>query len=340
MPGPGLNRTERPRRKNAFDAGLVLGVDRFNKDTGRDRHRSDAPGWLMDQATGLIRDEYARRRSCPVCGGQWLQPLFIKAGFPHGRCPECGLIYVNPVLTEEAAKRYYQEESSWVQVLTSGAQIEMDRLKYAYGLDVAAPYFSGPRVLDVGAGTGLFVETAAARGLQPTALELNRANVDRLRAGGFEVIDRPLEETRIEADTFDLVSLWEVIEHIVEPKPLLNHIARVLKPDGLLMILAPNADSLVTRILHEKSGTFGGHSHVNHFNLKTLTRLLAETGFSLLEAETLITELGTINNHLSFEDPYLGRASEVLDILTPELIHDRLLGSKLFVLAVNKKGRG
>ncbi|MFH1089928.1 MAG: hypothetical protein V1742_00015, partial [Pseudomonadota bacterium] len=131
-----LDPAERLKRKNAFDAGLVMGVGKFTRVTGRDRHLKNVLDSLIDPASGLIKPEFSRYRFCPVCGGEFKIPLFIKTGFPHGRCPECGLIYVNPVLKNEAVLKHYQEETTWVEVLESGPQVEFDRLKFAYGLDL------------------------------------------------------------------------------------------------------------------------------------------------------------------------------------------------------------
>jgi 2-polyprenyl-3-methyl-5-hydroxy-6-metoxy-1,4-benzoquinol methylase len=323
---------ERLNRKNAFDASLVMGVEHFNRSTGRDRHRASLLKDLVDPQTGLIKKDLVRHRTCPICRDNNSNPLFVKDGFEHGRCPQCGLIYVNPVLRDDLVLEHYQDEASWVEVLESGPQVEMDRLKYAYGLDIARPYLHGTKVLDLGAGTGLFVRLASANGFETTALELHKENARRLSADGFRVVTQPLDQANLPEDHFDLVTLWEVLEHIVDPNILLNEIHRILKPKGVLLILVPNVEALVTRILHEKSGTFGGHSHVSFFNRRTLGRLLSETGFTMVEQETLITELGTINNYLSFEEPYLGRAPTVLDVLTPELIHEKLIGSKLLML--------
>ena len=328
-----MTASERLARKNAFDGSLVMGVSRFNRSTGRDRHRSSAQSSLVDPDTGLLKKSLARYRSCPLCGHDDGHPLFVKDGFSHGRCPDCGLVYVTPVLTEEAATAYYREEASWTKVLESGPQVELDRLKYEYGLDLAEPYLAGKTLLDIGAGTGLFVRVAHERNYHPVALELHRENVERLRNDGYQVIDRPLEAADIPDQSFDLVTLWEVLEHIVDPKPLLSRVHQLLKTNGLLFILVPNGESLATRLLHEKSGVFGGHSHVNFFNHHTLTRMLRETGFQPVETETIITELGTINNHLGFQDPYLGQADTQMDFLTPKAIHDRLLGSKLLMIA-------
>jgi uncharacterized protein (UPF0276 family)/2-polyprenyl-3-methyl-5-hydroxy-6-metoxy-1,4-benzoquinol methylase len=328
-----MSPTERLSRKNAFDGSLVMGTATFNKQTGRDRHRADPLEGLLDPDTGLIRENLVRPRTCPLCGHTDTNELFVKKGFHHVRCQNCRLIYVNPVLTDDAARKLYEQESSWVQVLDSGPQKEMDQKKFSYGLDIVSPYLCQRRILDIGTGTGLFLEVARDKGFDPVGLELNRATVDRLRENGFEIIDKPMENSDLPENDFDLVTLWEVLEHIMEPGQLLAHITSVLKPGGMLLVLVPNADSLVTRILHGQSGTFGGHSHVNHFNSATLTRLLNSAGFEILETETLITEIGAIHNHLDFQDPYLGQAAPAVDFLTPKRIHDNLLGSKLLMIA-------
>jgi hypothetical protein len=99
------------------------------------------------------------------------------------------------------------------------------------------------------------------------------------------------------------------------------------------MIEVPQIGSLVSRLLHEKSATFSGDQHINFFTAPTLKRLLESEKFAVLELETLITELGTINNYLSFQDPYFGGASNQIECLTPEFIHEHLMGSRLFTLA-------
>ena len=72
---------------------------------------------------------------------------------------------------------------------------------------------------------------------------------------------------------------------------------------------------------------------MNHFHPKSLTTLLTNARYDLVELETVITELGAINNYLDFEDPYLGEAASIAPELTPRLIHERLWGSRLLALA-------
>lgn len=66
-----------------------------------------------------------------------MRGLFVKDGFRHVKCPSCGLIYVSLILREDVLDRYWREEAAWISVLNSDPQMELDRLKYQYGLDLA-----------------------------------------------------------------------------------------------------------------------------------------------------------------------------------------------------------
>jgi SAM-dependent methyltransferase len=229
--------------------------------------------------------------------------------------------------------KYWREELAWTRVLQSAPQMEMDQVKYDYGLDLVSAYLAGGKILDIGTGTGFFLRQAHLRGWETMGLELNLESVESMRNEGIEVIVKPLELSDLASGSFEMVSLWEVLEHLAEPKTILSEARRLLTAQGLLLILVPNSSSLVTRLLHEKSNTFGGHSHLNHFNPKSLTNILESMRFEILELETVITELGTINNYMNFEDPYLGEAPPFFPNLTPEIIHKNLWGSRLLVLA-------
>ena len=326
----------RLKRKNAFDGSLVCGTSKFNRDTGRVGATSKPFVWAIDPETSLIRSDMVRARCCPICDHCLGHTLFVKDGFPHVKCSECGLIYVNSILRDEVVAKFWREEIAWSGVLNSELQVNLDNLKYCYGLELVEPRLTGRTLLDVGSGPGGFVRQASEKGWQATALELNVESSRKLADDGFTVIDTDLETSDLQDSSFDLISFWEALEHLTEPKSVLTKAHQLLASDGLLFILVPNASSLVTRLLHDQSNTFGGHSHVNHFTAQTLTKLLELTGFEVVEMETVITELGTINNYLAFEDPYQGEAATFWEELTPELIHKNMWGSRLLAVACKK----
>jgi len=244
------------------------------------------------------------------------------------------MVYVNPVLSEERLHSFYQDEDSYRQVLLNELNLSMARKKFQYGLDLIKEYIPQKgNLLDVGCGPGVFLEEARERGWHVCGVEFNSWCVQHLREMSIEVIDVPIEQAKLPDDFYQCVTLWTVLEHIVDPENLLKDIHRILAPGGVILILVPNIDSLANRILHERSTTFAGEAHVNLFNAATLARLFAKVEFELIECETVLTQLGAINNYLNYEDPQFGEGGPVLDFLTPEYIHERMLGYALLALA-------
>jgi 2-polyprenyl-3-methyl-5-hydroxy-6-metoxy-1,4-benzoquinol methylase len=325
-------------RKNEFDGNLALGVRQFNLATGRDAHlkergRMIEKAQLLDPSTGLLREELSISRLCPVCGKGESKLIFVKEGFRHLKCSDCGMVYVNPALKEERLHSFYQDEDSYTRVLLNDLQMRMDRKKFNYGLDLVEEYIPRKgRLLDVGCGPGTFLQVAKERGWSVQGLEFNTWCVQRVRKMEIDIIDIPFEKAGLLSNAYRCVTLWNVLEHVLNPGGFLRNIHQLLVHDGVLLILVPNIDSLAIRILHEKSAAFSGDVHINFFNGSTLNQLLEQVGFRVKECETLLTELGTINNYLSFEDPYFGEGSSVLDFLTPEYMHDHKLGYQLLVL--------
>jgi 2-polyprenyl-3-methyl-5-hydroxy-6-metoxy-1,4-benzoquinol methylase/predicted RNA-binding Zn-ribbon protein involved in translation (DUF1610 family) len=331
---------EKLTRKNAFDGSLQMGIRNFMAKTGRDEHLQHVERrkeFFIDPDTGLLKKEMAAPRSCPMCGADDSNEIFRKEGFRHVVCKSCGFMYVSPVARDEVVAEFYRQEKSWATVLENPTQLEFDRLKFAYGLDVALEYCPPrPRVLDVGCGPGVFIDVARERGLDAAGVELNEQNVADMRARGITVYDRLLDECGLGPGSFDLIALWEVLEHIVEPRPLMTEVARLLSPGGVVLVLVPNRDALVTRLLQARSNTFVV-SHVNFFNADSLQELARDCGLTEILRETIVTELGAIRNFLDFQDPYSGQADDKkFSWLTPEFIHDNLLGSKLLALFTTK----
>ena len=131
---------------------------------------------------------------------------------------------------------------------------------------------------------------------------------------------------------FDCVFLLNALEHMRDPLQIVLETKKLLKPSGIIYISVPCINALINRIMHEKAGVFGGHSHIQFFSIKTLSMLLEKTGFEVLEYETIITEIGVIKNYLSFKDPYFGDNTEKLDFITPELIYKNHLARNLNIV--------
>jgi len=325
------------KKKNRFDGSLRFGAKRFYELSGRksqaDKTEEEKIFRLFgNPSTGLIKKENTRLRKC-VCGSNNYRLLFIKHGFRFLICNKCRFIYVNPVLKENILRDFYKKEDSWFKVLQNPVQAEMDNLKFRYGLDIIEEYIRGKSLLDIGCGNCAFIEIARGRGWKCTGVEFNSKSLKLAKNKGLTLVNQDIESAYFRGRKYDLITLWEVLEHIINPEKMLKKIHDLLNNNGYLFILVPNRDSLINRMLREKSNSFTGHCHINFFNAGILTTLLKKGGFRTLRRETIISELDNLTKHLTYEDAYAGETKENFPFFSPEFIHGNLLGCKLLILA-------
>ena len=337
-----MSKSQPERNPLLGDGASAQGTAAFVRASGRERHLAllaGAYGDLRDPATGRVREELSRARPCPVCAASAARPVFSKNGFPHVICEGCGVLYVNVVLREEVNWRRLAGGAladSWVDVLLTETQRRHDQEKFSVGIDLLERIVPPPpgRLLDVGCSVGHFLELARARGWSVEGVELNARAVAHARSLGLSVRETPLTGDEYPPASFAAVTLWEVLDDLTDPDPLMVTVTRLLRPGGALLVLVPNAGSLAVRIMRENSATFDGATSVTFFDSRTLSRYLEKFGFRVREMRTIIAELGTLNNYLHYDDPYLGEHADVLlDMITPQDLHDRLLGYKLLAIA-------
>ncbi len=326
---------ERVRRRNEFDASIVYGTRKFNLMTSRKEHldyRKKSDDQWLNPETGIIYDKFAEKRNCPLCFANGFEVLFIKSGFPHVKCNICGLVYVNPILNKDEYEKLWSMEDSWESVLESKEQVRMQTLEASYSLDVATLYIEHKEdisICDVGCGPGTLLAEAVKKGYSVFGIEPNSRCHKFLKEKGIE-FTRDFFPLKHEINRkFDCIFLLNTLEHLREPLQIICEAKKLLNRSGIIYISVPCIDALVNRIMHEKAGVFGGHSHLQFFSIKTLSILLEKAGFAVLEYETIITEIGVIKNYLSFKDPYFGDNADALDFITPELIYKNHLARNL-----------
>ena len=326
-----MQNEKRLKIKNSFDGNLVYGAKDFNKATGRDIHVKNRENNIInkfsDPNTGKLRTDLSKERTCPICRYDDKILLFNKDGFDHFQCKNCSLVYVNPILKDEILHNHYLNDESYHNVLTNETEIYLDKIRFNYCLNIIESYTKIGSILDIGAGPGIFVEVAKERGWHPVAVEFNKYCTKRIESLGIQCFDKPIEKIQIDEESFNCITLWAVLEHLQNPKKILKEIYKLLKPNGVLLILVPNVDSLASRIMHQDCGTFGGDTHINFFNKDTLVNIQKLCGFKTLEIETVFSEINTISNYLNYNHPYLGDNKGFnFEFLNPKYIHENYLG--------------
>lgn len=143
---------------------------------------------------------------------------------------------------------------------------------------------SGRKLLDIGCSTGAFLSVARNGGWEVQGVEIGGASARYARdVLGLDVQRGSLYDLRAPAASFDAVAMIEVIEHLEQPRRALDHVCRMLKPDGVLLVTTPNFDSLYRRLFGSRWWVINCEDeHIVLFNLATLTGILEEAGFEVV----------------------------------------------------------
>jgi 2-polyprenyl-3-methyl-5-hydroxy-6-metoxy-1,4-benzoquinol methylase len=225
--------------------------------------------------------------ACALCGATETRTLYVKSGYAIARCVSCGLVYANPRAPRAKILARYSADYFWTEYLpslgvTAGAPLDLGRFDVRYGalLKMLAARAPGRRLLEAGCGAGFFLAAAARAGWQVTGIELSD-EAARFAAGqlGLDIRQQPVEHAAIEPGSFDAAAMFDVIEHLFEPRAVLQAIARSLAPDGALVISTPNLDSASRLLLGMDWAVLSPLEHTYYFTEHTLRRLLEATGF-------------------------------------------------------------
>jgi len=200
-------------------------------------------------------------------------------------CLSCGHIYQNPRPTVEAIDAFYpQQYMRFEKAIDDEAHWwrRIDRRRGVHRRCKAIHRAVGRagRILDVGCATGLFLDGMRTFGWQVHGVEISQAAAGYARARfGIPVFQGRLEESNFESSSFDVVTFWDVLEHVHEPKRVLAEVARILRPNGLLVVGIPNPDSLEARLLGQYWLGWDLPRHLNLFRPLTLKYHFAALGF-------------------------------------------------------------
>jgi len=210
---------------------------------------------------------------CAVCGGD----ATIDSGLRDDlvECRGCGLIY-RPGATEDRAEfgeRYFVEGAYSDYV----AEREAIRGSAARRLRALERMVRGRRLLDVGCAAGYFLEAAKNRGWEPSGLELSPYAAARARTQALDVHEGSILAPP-DVAPFDVITMWDTIEHLSEPGLALDNARRLLRPGGIIVISTGDRRSAVARLLGRRWRLLGDQTHKFFFDEATLSTLLINAG--------------------------------------------------------------
>ena len=228
--------------------------------------------------------EFERLERCPGCGSHDIR---AQHAADVGQCAACHLLFRNPRPTQAEIARSYDTGG------TFGAWQEQEMERAAMWDRRAAllrRFQPCGRLLDVGTGDGRFLQTCRTLGYESVGTEVSEAGANYARQKGLDVRMGQIVTLDLALDSFDVATIWHVLEHVPDPGAVLRKVRTLLRPGGILIVAVPNEENyFVRRHFGKEKGSpfapleFGGEIHLTYFRPATLRATLRTAGFEVLE---------------------------------------------------------
>lgn len=227
-----------------------------------------------------------RSISCPSCQMNDFEHLFSIEYLNFVKCNTCGLVYINPCpMPEDLFKVYSKGLKEWT---TIEAYIErkMDLFR-DYLMKVEAVKEKRGRILDVGCSIGLFLKIARNRGWDIYGVDVSHEDVKYAKRNyNITVFEGTIKGANYPNDFFDVITMWDFIEHIPEPISCLKEVKRILKKDGMLFILTGNIESREAKQKGIYWPFLGGGTHLIFYSPQTIRKNLDIAGLKAIRLST------------------------------------------------------
>ena len=231
------------------------------------------------------RLEHEHVNGCPVCNSEKQCPLrYKKHDYLIYRCEECTAMFVRPIpckkeLTSIYTDEYFQRGRKYQDFK------ELDRSNPCYQsdiikLEVLKRYRPDGRILDVGCALGGFLKIAQDNGYLVSGVEVSKHACSQAKdKWQLDVINSDLPSAKLPCEHYDIITLWDVIEHLDNPHPTLSEVYRLLRPGGLLVVSTGDVNALWARITGKYWQLLTPPIHLFFFTSESMSRVLKLNGF-------------------------------------------------------------
>jgi len=201
------------------------------------------------------------------------------------RCADCGLVHqrlnhnVGEIVALLEKEKYLDEPIGQLNYKEKAVQFSRLTSHIRRFTDMR-----GAALLDVGANTGVFLRECQAFGAQLAGIEPSQEAAEACQQQGLDVKNCVVENADFGTRTFDIVTMWDFVEHLYDPKADLAKTFALLRPGGFLFISTHDVDGLFAKLSGSQYPMFM-YQHFFHFSPKTLSRMLREIGFEVINIQ-------------------------------------------------------
>lgn len=227
-------------------------------------------------------------RPCDLCGSRRRTLRYEVDGYPIVRCDQCGLVFVGLAQTAQELAAFYDSDY-WEDPEAQGyggyaAAEERKRHHFAGLLGELEALGNAGDLLEVGSAYGYFLDEARRRGWRRVrGIEPSRHAAAHAREElGLEVTSEPLSQLPAEPGSVDCIVMWDVVEHLPDPRATLEAAYTWLRPGGVLGLSTGDVESLTARLHGRDWSLLTPPWHQYYFSRRTMKRLLRDIGFEVV----------------------------------------------------------
>ena len=229
---------------------------------------------------------------CPLCNSKSFKKMYPKTYKRLVICSSCGLIFTSPRLKKGYLKHLYSKEYFNNKISSHfgyqdylGDEKKIVKTFSKRILDIERVVKNKGKLLDIGCATGFFMKAAKDKKWDVEGVEISQFAASYASSHfKFAVYQQDFLELNLPENNYDVVTLWDVIEHFYDPVKALIKIKRILVSGGILVISTPDVNSIPAKLTKDKwIGYKLSDEHLTYFSIKTMKKLLEQTGFSIVK---------------------------------------------------------
>lgn len=222
--------------------------------------------------------------ACGICSHQEFSIRYRKKDFSLAQCHSCGVLYRTPQPTSEEVRQLYTTAyyNPWhLEKEEAVKKIKME--SFDRRLQEIQNYVHGGKILDVGCATGFFLEKAKSKGFDPYGLELSEfAFKQAHKTFGDHVFWGTIEDLFFENNFFDVITMFDLLEHVTNPVTTLRCCRRILKPKGIIAAVLPDTSSMSAKVMG-KGWTHYKKEHLFYFSKQAIASLMEKESFEVIQ---------------------------------------------------------
>jgi SAM-dependent methyltransferase len=267
---------------------------------------------------------------CPACSSREVRPYERRVGDPLKSCRRCGLLFADGSLSDDKLHDLYDRSyyDSWGGEEAAKAVSVQKTAYFERHLRRISGAKPGGSLLDLGCARGDFVNLALSRGYDAFGIEISRyaAQVAARNIGADRILQGTIDKSDFPPSTFDVVTMFDFLEHVVELESTVSWAAGVTKDDGILYIVTPDTSSLSFKLMGRHWWHFKDE-HLWYFNPRNPSIILKRSGFQVLSCERCRKTLSVqyaLSQLKAYPKPFLTPAAGALDSALPQRVRDWL----------------